>query len=77
MPIRPRPSAGRILHAIATANSALEIFDLENRHPAFIPEIQTRIRLAEDQEIIALTLLSDGTARETRTQVRIAKGGCL
>ena len=62
---------------IATANPAPEVLDLEIRDPAVLPEIQTRIRLAEDQEIVALALLSDGTAREARARARIAEGGCL
>jgi len=68
----------RILHAIATANPAPEILDLEIRDPALAPEIQPRIRLAEDQEIVVdLVLLSNGTAREACIRVRITEGSCL
>jgi len=76
--LRAAPPPGlsvRSLHVIATANPAPEILDLEIRDDALFPEIQTRIRLAEEQEIVALALLSDGTAREARA--RIAEGGCL
>jgi len=41
------------------------------------PEVSTRIRLAEDQEIIAIAELSDGTLRRTAASVRVATGGCL
>jgi sulfur-oxidizing protein SoxY len=40
-------------------------------------EVQTRIRLAEDQEILALATMSDGSVRRAAAAVRVATSGCL
>jgi sulfur-oxidizing protein SoxY len=77
---RPGPPPGiavRSLHVIATANPAPEVLDRVLADPAALPGLRTRIRPAEDQRVVALALLSDGTAREASALVRITEGGCL
>jgi sulfur-oxidizing protein SoxY len=40
-------------------------------------EVQTRIRLAEDQQVIAVAVMSDGRVRRAAAETRVATGGCL
>lgn len=40
-------------------------------------EVQTRIRLAEEQRIIVLAQMSDGRVRRAVAEVRVTTGGCL
>ena len=40
-------------------------------------EIQTRIRLAEEQRLIVLAQFSDGQVREASAEIRVTTGGCL
>jgi hypothetical protein len=39
--------------------------------------VQTRIRLAEDQRVVALAVMSDGRVRRAAAATRVATGGCL
>jgi sulfur-oxidizing protein SoxY len=67
--------------------TAIHLFATRNPTPGIVrfrlspfvarAEVTTRIRLAEDQEIIAVAALSDGTLRRTAASVRVATGGCL
>lgn len=40
-------------------------------------EVQTRIRLAEDQRLIVLAQSSDGSVRRAVAELRVTTGGCL
>ena len=40
-------------------------------------EIQTRIRLADEQRVIVLAQLSDGRVRRAAVEIRVTAGGCL
>ena len=67
--------------------SAIHIFATRNPTPGVASfrltpllaraEVQTRIRLSEEQRIIALAQMSDGSVRRTVAEVRVTMGGCL
>lgn len=40
-------------------------------------EVHTRIRLAEDQQVLVLARMSDGTVRRAAAEARVVTGGCL
>ena len=65
------------IHLFATRNPTpgLAVFHLS---PALgRAEVQTRIRLAEDQRVVALAVLNDGRVRRAVAETRVAVGGCL
>lgn len=67
--------------------SAIHIFATRNPTPGIASfrltpllaraEVQTRIRLSEEQRIIALAQMSDGSVRRAAAEVRVTMGGCL
>ena len=67
--------------------SAIHIFATRNPTPGVASfrltpllaraEVQTRIRLSEEQRIIALAQMSDGSVRRAVAEVRVTMGGCL
>lgn len=67
--------------------SAIHIFATRNPTPGVASfrltpllaraEMQTRIRLSEEQRIIALAQMSDGSVRRAVAEVRVTMGGCL
>jgi sulfur-oxidizing protein SoxY len=65
------------IHLFATRNptSGIASFRLTPLVPR--AEVQTRIRLAEDQQVIALAQMNDGRVRRAAAQVRVTTGGCL
>ncbi len=65
------------IHLFATRNptAGLAVFHLS---PGLgRAEVQTRIRLAEDQRVVALAVLNDGRVRRAVAETRVAVGGCL
>lgn len=40
-------------------------------------EVQTRIRVAEEQAILVLAVHADGTVRRTSAALKVTRGGCL
>ena len=40
-------------------------------------ELQARVRLAEDQTLIAIARMSDGTVRRATAEARVVAGGCV
>jgi len=40
-------------------------------------EVQTRIRLAEEQRLIVLAQFNDGRVRQASAEIRVTTGGCL
>ena len=44
--------------------------------PASVPEVSTRIRLAETQDVIAVAKLSDGTFFSASRPIKVTIGGC-
>lgn len=67
--------------------TAIHIFATRNPTPgvasfALTPllaraEVQARIRLAEDQRVVVLARMRDGTVREAVAEIRVQTGGCL
>ena len=43
---------------------------------ASVPEVSTRIRLAETQNVVAVAKLSDGTFVQATRQIKVTIGGC-
>jgi sulfur-oxidizing protein SoxY len=66
----------RAIHLFATRNPTPGIASFR-LHPGLArAEIQTRVRVAEDQQIIALAEMHDGTVRRVAVQARVSVGGC-
>ena len=66
----------RAIHVFATRNPApgIGVFHLSPANGR--AEVTTRIRLAEDQEVIVLAELSDGTLLRQSAFVEVSVGGC-
>jgi sulfur-oxidizing protein SoxY len=67
----------RSIHLIATRNPTpgIAVFQLS---PALArAEVQTRIRVAQDQAVIAIARMSDGTVRRAAAEARVVVGGCM
>ncbi len=67
----------RAIHLVATRNPTPGITTFRLSPAVARGEVTTRIRLAEDQTIIAIAELSDGTLRAATAAIRVATGGCL
>jgi sulfur-oxidizing protein SoxY len=65
------------IHLFATRNPTPGIASF--RLTPLLPraEVQTRIRLAEDQRLIVLAQMSDGSVRRAVAEIRVTTGGCL
>lgn len=65
------------IHVFATANPTPGVASF-HLHPGLArAEIQTRIRLAEDQTILVLARMADGTIRRATAALKVTRGGCL
>lgn len=67
----------RAIHVFATRNPTPGVASFRLSPALARAEVQTRIRLAEDQTIIVLAQLSDGTVRRATAQVTVTTGGCI
>jgi sulfur-oxidizing protein SoxY len=65
------------IHLFATRNPTPGIASFRLTPLVARAEVQTRIRLAEDQRIVAVAQFSDGRVRRAAAEVRVAVGGCL
>jgi len=65
------------IHVFATRNPTPGVASFRLTPLLARAEIQTRIRLAEEQRIVVLAQMSDGTVRRTAAEVRVTTGGCL
>lgn len=65
------------IHLFATRNPTPGVARFHLSPALARAEVQTRIRLAEDQRVVALAVMSDGTVRRTWAETRVATGGCL
>ncbi|WP_270933870.1 thiosulfate oxidation carrier protein SoxY [Falsiroseomonas oryzae] len=65
------------IHVFATRNPTPGVASF--RLTPLLPraEVQTRIRLAEDQRVVVLAQMSDGSVRRAVAEIRVATGGCL
>lgn len=65
------------IHLFATRNPTPGVASFRLTPLIARAEVQTRIRLAEDQRIIVLAQLSDGRVRRAVAEIRVTTGGCL
>lgn len=65
------------IHLFATRNPTPWVASFHLSPALGRAEVQTRIRLAEDQQVVALAVLSDGRVRRAAAGTRVATGGCL
>lgn len=65
------------IHILATRNPTPGVASFRLTPHLARAEIQTRIRVAENQRILAIAELSDGTLRRASAEVRVGQGGCL
>ncbi len=65
------------IHLFATRNPTPGIASFRLSPLLARAEVQTRIRLAEEQRIVAVAQLSDGRLRRAVAEVRVTTGGCL
>lgn len=67
----------RAIHLFATRNPTPGIATFRLSTAVAEAKVTTRIRLEEDQAIIAIAALSDGTLRRATAAVKVATGGCI
>jgi sulfur-oxidizing protein SoxY len=65
------------IHLFATRNPTPGIASFRLTPLLARAEVQTRIRLAEDQRILVLARMSDGRVRRAAAEIRVTTGGCL
>jgi len=65
------------IHIFATRNPTPGVASFRLTPLLGRAEIQTRIRVAEDQRILVLAQLSDGSVRQSAAEIRVVTGGCL
>jgi sulfur-oxidizing protein SoxY len=65
------------IHLLATRNPTPGIASFHLTPALARAEVQTRIRLAEDQQVLALAVLSDGRVRRAIAETRVVTGGCI
>ena len=66
----------RSIHVFATQNPSPYIADFTLTPASGRAEVSTRIRLADDQEVIVLAELSDGRLLRASADVAVTVGGC-
>ena len=65
------------IHIFATRNPTPGVASFRLTPLVARAEVQTRIRLAEHQQVIAIAVMSDGTRRRAVAEARVSTGGCL
>ncbi len=65
------------IHLFATRNPTPGIATFRLTPLMARAEVQTRIRLAEDQRLVVLAQMSDGRVLRAAAEVRVTTGGCL
>ncbi len=65
------------IHLFATRNPTPGIASFHLTPALARAEIHTRIRIAEDQEVIALAVHADGRVQRAVAALRVSAGGCL
>ena len=65
------------IHVFATRNPTPGIASFRLTPLLARAEIQTRIRLAEAQQVIVLAQTSDGRVLRAAAEIRVTTGGCL
>lgn len=67
----------KAIHVVSEKNPQPNVISVKLGPRAGRPEIQTRIRLADSQDIVAIAELSDGTFWQDTGNVIITLGACL
>jgi sulfur-oxidizing protein SoxY len=65
------------IHVLATRNPTPGVARFMLTPLLARAEVQTRIRLAEDQRLIVLAQFNDGRVRRAVAELRVTTGGCL
>ncbi len=65
------------IHIFATQNPTPGVASFRLTPHIARAEVQTRIRLAEAQRVVALAQFNDGSLRRAVAEVRVGTGGCL
>jgi sulfur-oxidizing protein SoxY len=65
------------IHLFATRNPTPGIATFRLTPLMARAEVQTRIRLAEDQRLVVLAQMIDGRVLRTAAEIRVTTGGCL
>ena len=65
------------IHIVATRNPTPGIGTFHLTPTIGRAEVATRIRLAEEQEILVLAELSDGRVLKAAAEIRVTLGGCV
>ncbi|MBX9750586.1 MAG: thiosulfate oxidation carrier protein SoxY [Roseococcus sp.] len=65
------------IHLFATRNPTPGIASFKLGPSLARAEIQTRIRIAENQTLVVLARMNDGTVQRATAEIRVATGGCL
>lgn len=66
----------KAVHVMATKNPEPEIITFKFSRLSGRAQAQTRMRLAETQDVVAVAELSDGSTIMTKKQVKVTIGGC-
>ena len=65
------------IHVFATRNPTPGVASFRLTPLLARAEVQTRIRLAEEQRIVVLAQSNDGRVRRAAAEIRVTTGGCL
>ncbi len=65
------------IHVFATRNPTPGVASFRLTPLLARAEVQTRIRLAEEQRILVLAQMNDGSVRQAAAEIRVTTGGCL
>jgi sulfur-oxidizing protein SoxY len=65
------------IHVFATRNPTPGVASFHLFPGLARAEVQTRIRIAEEQQVVALARMADGTVRRAAAGLRVTRGGCL
>lgn len=65
------------IHLFATRNPTPGIASFQLGPALARAEIQTRIRIAENQALVVLARMNDGSVQRATAEIRVATGGCL
>ena len=75
----PQTAAEHVIaiHIFATRNPTPGVASFRLAPTLARAELQTRIRLAENQAVVVVAQMSDGRLRRVSADIRVATGGCL
>ncbi|WPB85920.1 thiosulfate oxidation carrier protein SoxY [Sediminicoccus rosea] len=65
------------IHLFATRNPTPGIASFKLGPALARAEIQTRIRMSENQTLVVLARMNDGSVQRATAEIRVATGGCL